>query len=73
MIRVTEDEYYAWFSMCGYERTGNGTETTEDLYNIDRRKFIQVPRPQQLSPVHRREAAENMSQYFGWSVRQGVH
>jgi hypothetical protein len=70
---VTEDEYYAWFHACGYDRTGNGTDTTEDLYNIDRKKFIQVPRPQLLSPAHRREAAENMGHYFGWGIAQGVH
>jgi hypothetical protein len=73
MIRVTEDEYYGWFRACGYERTGNGTETTEDLYNIDRKKIIQVPRPQALSPEHRREAAEGMGRYFGWGISQGVH
>lgn len=70
---MTEDEYYRWFSACGYERTGQGTETTEDLYNVDRKRFIQVPRPQGLTAAHRREAAEGMSRYFGWSVRQGVH
>lgn len=70
---VTVDEYYKWFRQCGYERTGQGTDTTEDLYNIDRKKFIQVPRPQLLSPDHRREAAENMGQYFGWTKRQGLH
>jgi hypothetical protein len=70
---VTEDEYYEWFRQCGYERTGQGTVTTEDLYNLDRKKFITVPRPQHLSPEHRREAAENMGQYFGWTKRQGLH
>jgi hypothetical protein len=73
MIRVTEDEYYDWFRLCGYTPTGEGTVTTVDMYNPERHKHIQVPRPDQLSPHHRREAAENMGQYFGWSVRQGVH
>ena len=70
---MTIDEYYEWFRKCGYERTGRGTATTEDLYNIDRGKFIQVPRPETLSPEHRKEAAENMGQYFGWTKRQGLH
>jgi hypothetical protein len=71
---VTEDEYYEWFRKCGYERTGQGTETTEDLYNIDRQKFIQVPRAKHLSPIHRKEVAHNIGQYFGWSKqRQGLH
>jgi hypothetical protein len=52
---------------------GEGTVTTVDMYNPERNKFIQVPRPDDLSPEHRLEAAQNMGRYFGWGVAQGVH
>jgi hypothetical protein len=70
---VSIDEYYKWFSACGYSPTGEGTVTTVDMYNPERKKFIQIPRPDALSPEHRREAAENMGHYFGWGIAQGVH
>jgi hypothetical protein len=70
---VSVDEFYSWFSACGYSPTGEGTVTTVDMYNPERKKFIQVPRPEHLSQEHRREVAQNIGQYFGWSVAQGVH
>lgn len=30
---MTEDEYYEWFRLCGYDRTGAGTEITEEMTN----------------------------------------
>jgi hypothetical protein len=69
---VTEDEYYEWFHACGFERTGHGTLTTEDMINAAG-KIIHVPRPSELSPADRVEATQGMSKYFGWSSRWGVH
>jgi hypothetical protein len=70
---VNVDEYFQWFSACGYTATGERTATTVELYNPERHKFIYVPHPDTLSPADRREAAESIHHYFGWNVGIGVH
>jgi hypothetical protein len=72
VIRVTKDQYYEWFEACGFHRTGEGTDITEDLIN-DRGKVITVPRASCLSAKDRVEATQGMSKYFGWSPKWGAH
>jgi len=69
---VTEDEFYDWFHKCGYERTGKGTNITEEWMNEHGHK-ITVPRPSELSPEDRVEATQGMSKFFKWSSRWGAH
>jgi len=72
VIRVTEDQYDEWFVACGYFKTGEGTELTEDLMN-DRGTVITVPRASVLSAEDRVEATQGMSKYFRWSSKWGAH
>ncbi len=69
---MTEDEYYEWFRACGYDRTGAGTEITEEMMN-GHGNTIQVPRASVLTPEDRKEAAEGMSRYFKWRSAWGAH
>lgn len=69
---MTEDQYYEWFRACGFYKTGEGTELTEDLIN-ERGTIITVPRASCLSPDDRIEATQGMAKYFGWRSAWGAH
>jgi hypothetical protein len=72
LIRVTNEEYFAWFEACGFVPTGDGTELLMDMIN-ERGTVIHVPRPELLSDDDKREATEGMSKFFGWKSQWGAH
>jgi hypothetical protein len=65
-------QHRAWVERCGFNRTGKRTTLTEEWVGTTG-KHHWLPDPKALSSAHRREAAENLGKYFGWSVWQGVH
>jgi len=61
---VTVDEYYAWFSACGYEPTGQGTLITLEMRNSSG-SILMVTRPEELSAQDRSAAIERYKMYLG--------
>jgi hypothetical protein len=61
---VTENEYYAWFSAAGFERTGDGTNLLEEFSDAHG-TYIMAPRASELSPADRAAAIDRMAAYLG--------
>lgn len=61
---MTEEEYYAWFSAAGFERTGQGTNLLEEFVN-EHGISIMAPRASELLPADRAAAIERMRMYLG--------
>lgn len=71
---MTEDEYYAWFSKAGFERTGGATNLTEEFVNAEG-TYIMVTKASELSKADRAAAVERYKMYcgIGYPVRAAVH